>query len=911
MPANLEKARELFLHAVGKLPVEGWAKYIAQACGGDSELQRQVEHLLHVHREAGSFLERPAAKLGDTRDLETLPEGEKTAERPVEGPGTAIGPYKLLKQIGEGGMGVVWMAEQSQPVQRKVALKIIKPGMDSRSIIARFEAERQALALMDHPNIATVLEAGTMATGRPYFVMELVQGVPITQFCDERRLTLKERLELFVPVCQAVRHAHQKGIIHRDLKPSNVLVCLYDGRPVPKVIDFGIAKAIGPKLTERTLVTETGTIVGTLEYMSPEQAELDSLDIDTRSDIYSLGVLLYELLTGSLPLGRNRLKETRMLEALRLIREEEPPRPSVRLSAMAELASVASKRSLEPGKLCGLVRGELDWIVLKALDKDRNRRYETTGALAADVRHYLNDEPVQACPPSAGYRLRKLARRHRQALAATAGVLLALAVLAFTIGYFLFEDELKQRVEVDRKRQAWLLEVARRADPDAWRDRFRDPKVWRERAALEALASELLRDEALLARQKPPLLVALRNALQSAKADSVPLLKAAQTRHPGDFWLNFYLGWDLSHKEDNEAVGYYRAALALRPESGPAHNNLGGTLRRSKRVDEAIHEFRTAIALDPNGAAAHTNLGIALMQKHQLDGAIREFRTAIELDFKRPVAHFSLGLALRDKKQLDGAIREFQTAIELDPKDPQFHYNLGIAHAHLGKWSEATAPFAQAVKLNPFNHWWWYQSATLRLHTGDLPCYRLACREMLTRFGKTDKASVAEQTAKTCLLTPDAVRDFEDVLKLADFAIQKNSLDRWTQLAKALAEYRAGRCTQAIEWLQRVAPKASGGNLDATALALLAMARHRQGQTKEARAALEQARAILAHAMPKPERGQRFGGDWHDWLRSQILCREAASLLGSDDKNTHPKDTKGAEEKSRSGPVGAPFAPLE
>ena len=340
--------------------------------------------------------------------------------------GGMVGPYKLLQPIGEGGMGTVYMAEQTQPVRRTVALKLIKAGMDSRQVLARFGAERQALALMDHPNIAKVFDAGTTELGRPYFVMELVKGIPITKFCDERRLTLRERLELAIPVCQAVQHAHQKGIIHRDLKPSNVLIALYDGKPVPKVIDFGVAKATGPRLTDQTLYTEFGAVVGTLEYMSPEQAELNQLDIDTRSDIYSLGVLLYELLTGSTPLERKRLKAVLFLEMLRVIREEESPRPSMRLSTTEELPSIAACRHIEPRKLSGLVRGELDWIVMKALEKDRNRRYETANGLAADLRRYLDDEPVQACPPSAWYRVRKFTRRNKGPVLATAVVLVVL-----------------------------------------------------------------------------------------------------------------------------------------------------------------------------------------------------------------------------------------------------------------------------------------------------------------------------------------------------------------------------------------------------------------------------------------------------------------------------------------------------
>ncbi|HZZ81482.1 MAG TPA: protein kinase [Gemmataceae bacterium] len=414
-PSN--EAKSIFLEAIDKHSPDQWPSFLEQACAGDGALRAEVEKLLRARSEMGSFHEPPRPALA-------------TVDEPVcERVGTLIGPYKLIQEIGAGGMGAVWMAQQAEPVKRLVALKVIKPGMDSRQVIVRFEAERQALALMDHPNIARVFDAGTTDAGRPYFVMELVKGVPLTKYCDEHRLTPRQRLELFVPVCHAIQHAHQKGIIHRDIKPSNVLVALYDGKPVPKVIDFGVAKATGQQLTEHTLVTGFGAVVGTLEYMSPEQAEVNQLDIDTRSDIYSLGVLLYELLTGSTPLERKRLKEAAMLEVLRLIREEEPPRPSTRLSDSKEsLPSVSAQRQMEPAKLTSLVRGELDWIVMKALEKDRNRRYETANGFAMDVQRYLADEPVQACPPSVPYRLRKFARRNKGPMLTATVVAAALLV---------------------------------------------------------------------------------------------------------------------------------------------------------------------------------------------------------------------------------------------------------------------------------------------------------------------------------------------------------------------------------------------------------------------------------------------------------------------------------------------------
>ena len=349
MNPEAQRVRDTFVAAV-KLPPDQWEDFLKQACAGDTVLHLQVSELLQAHQRAGSFLDQPVVQVQDTRDFDPDWNGAATAAE--DGPSTTIGPYKLLQRIGEGGMGEVWMAEQRQPMHRKVALKIIKAGMDTRQVVARFEAERQALALMDHPNIAKVLDGGTTTGGRPYFVMELVKGTPITRYCDDHRLTVRERLELFLPVCQAIQHAHQKGIIHRDIKPSNVLVAPYDGRPVPKIIDFGVAKATGQRLTERTLYTGFGTVVGTLEYMSPEQAELNNQDIDTRSDIYTLGVLLYELLTGTTPLSHDRVTHAAFVEMLRAIREEEPPRPSARISTVSEEATtISAVRQTDPAKL--------------------------------------------------------------------------------------------------------------------------------------------------------------------------------------------------------------------------------------------------------------------------------------------------------------------------------------------------------------------------------------------------------------------------------------------------------------------------------------------------------------------------------------------------------------------------------
>ncbi len=412
---------ETIFHAALELSGSGEREaFIGAECRGDAAIEERVRRLLEVHQDATALLAESPQSSPIVRELAPRPKPEQAGER--------IGPYKLLQQIGEGGFGVVWMAEQEQPVRRRVALKIIKLGMDTKDVVARFEQERQALAMMDHPNIAKVFDAGATDKGRPFFVMELVKGVPITKYCDQVSLPTADRLRLFIAVCHAVQHAHQKGIIHRDLKPSNILVTLHDGVPVPKVIDFGIAKATQQRLTDKTLFTKFAEMIGTPLYMSPEQAEMSGLDIDTRTDIYALGVLLYELLTGRTPFDPAELMQRGLDEIRRAIREQEPPRPSTALSTMAAdaMTAVAQHRQSDSAKLLGLLRGDLDWIVMKAIEKDRTRRYDTANAFAEDIQRHLASEPVVACPPSAAYLLRKLVRRHRRVFAAVSAVVLAL-----------------------------------------------------------------------------------------------------------------------------------------------------------------------------------------------------------------------------------------------------------------------------------------------------------------------------------------------------------------------------------------------------------------------------------------------------------------------------------------------------
>jgi len=456
-------AQSILSAAIKKTNPAERAAFLEGACGSDLKLLQEMDALLKAHEARDEFMgQTVAAATGDETVDYSLNDGLlplQTEADPILG--TTIGRYTLLKKLGQGGMGSVYLAEQSEPVRRQVALKLIRSGFDSRAVIARFEAERQALAVMDHPHIARIYDGGTTASNQPYFVMELVQGVPITDFCDEHRLSLKQRLEIFVPICQAVQHAHQKGIIHRDLKPGNVLVTEVDGRPVPKVIDFGVAKATEQPLTDASL-GDTGAIVGTPTYMSPEQADPTSMDIDTRTDIYALGVMLYELLTGSTPIDTHQFRRGALLEVLRMVREVEPPRPSTKLSTLDALPSIAANRNLEPKQLQAMLRGEIDWIVMKAIDKDRTRRYETANGFAADVMRYLTGEAVEAHPPSQWYQLKKFCLRHQAAVLAT--TLVAIALLAGIAGttWGLFEAKKQEATAESRRELAQNAEIAER-----------------------------------------------------------------------------------------------------------------------------------------------------------------------------------------------------------------------------------------------------------------------------------------------------------------------------------------------------------------------------------------------------------------------------------------------------------------
>jgi serine/threonine protein kinase len=504
-----EQAEEIFCAALEIASAQERAAYVAASCQSDAELRAMVEEMLSSQSAVENFFQRSKpANFPNVSQAITAAHGIMTGD---ECDGKQIGPYKLLQKIGEGGCGVVYMAEQQSPVRRRVALKVIKLGMDTKRVIARFEAERQALALMDHPNIARVFDAGATETGRPYFVMELVRGVKVTKYCDEHCLDPRERLGLFIQICNAVQHAHQKGIVHRDVKPSNILVANHDGVPVPKVIDFGIAKATsGELLTDKTLFTAYEQLMGTPAYMSPEQAEMTNLDVDTRSDIYSLGVLLYELLTSKTPFDQNELLKSGLDEMRRTLREREPHRPSVKLDGLRadELTETAFQRRVEPRKLKSLLTGDLDWIVMKALEKDRSSRYQTANGLAVDVQHYLNNEPVIARPPSRFYRFWKLVRRN-QALFAMIGAVSLTLILGFGTSSWLYVKEREAR-----RQQALLREEAERA------------RASESRRRIEAEASVKIAHAAvLIARKKPDVADRLVEGIQMSTLQ--PSIEAA------------------------------------------------------------------------------------------------------------------------------------------------------------------------------------------------------------------------------------------------------------------------------------------------------------------------------------------------------------------------------------------------
>jgi len=761
MAVDAARAKSLFLAASDLSDLAERGAYLERECGEDAELRGRVEALLRANDAAPL----PPAEAEDgtsahipNRQPQTEDHGDPTACV-----GTVLaGKYKLIEEIGEGAMGSVYMAQQTEPVKRAVAVKVIKAGMDSKAVLARFEAERQALAMMDHPNIAKVLDAGTTGsplapregaplaeregyTGRPFFVMELVKGTPITQFCDERKLTPRQRLELFVPVCQAIQHAHQKGIIHRDIKPSNVLVAMYDDKPVPKVIDFGVAKAAGQTLTDKTLMTGFGAVVGTPEYMSPEQANLNNVDIDTRSDVYSLGVLLYELLTGTTPVDRKSLGKAALLEVLRIVREVEAPRPSAKLSTIDTLPSVAANRGTEPAKLSRLMRGELDWLVMKALEKDRTRRYDTANGLARDIQRYLADEVVEARPPSTGYRLKKFVRRHKGQVIAASLVLLSLlgGIAGMTWGLLRAEQ---RRVEAEQARadEAHQRELAEEKEQEAQREKENALKAAAaETAALAQTRRRLEQIEKgvdLLAslltginprneeKGGPPLYEQLREragkAADQLDAESVGDAQAVAR-------LQTILGNTLRELGDfPKAIAVLEKASVTQarelgddhPDTLTARNHLAGAYQAAGKLQLAIPLLERTLKAceaklgddDPDTLTARNNLALAYQAAGRLDWAIPLYERALKAkeaklgdDHPSTLAtRNNLALAYLRTGKLELAIPLFERTVKAfeaqlgddHPNTLTSRHNLASAYHAAGKLELAIPLFERALK---------------------------------------------------------------------------------------------------------------------------------------------------------------------------------------------------------------------
>ncbi len=709
------QVKSIFLSVVDQ-PVDQRNHYLDQACKDNHPLRQRIEALLVAHLGEDRLFDEPDVALVIPDILPDL----------KEGPGSVIGRYKLLEKIGEGGMAVVYMAQQERPIRRKVALKIIKVGMDTRQVIARFEAERQALALMDHPHTAKVLDAGATETGRPYFVMELVRGGTITEYCDRNKLSTKARLDLFIQVCQAVQHAHQKGIIHRDIKPSNVMVTQRNGSPIPKVIDFGIAKATNQRLTEKTLFTRYAQIIGTPAYMSPEQAEFGELDIDTRTDIYSLGILLYELLTGSTPFSEVQLRKAGYLEMQRVIREEEPTKPSTKLSALgATLTEIAQHRSVAPETLRRLIQGDLDWIAMKSLDKDRSRRYDTAGALALDIQRHLDHEPVAARAPKLMYRLHKFLRRHRIQVAAvlTLAVLIGAMVMTFTVWnrsrdrFSAAESLIHERI-LSQANESFVrgdYEAALKHAESVAGSKQLGSKArllcasilvdWGEPNKATPMLEDLLDERPEIAGVAHLLMA--RVILESESSDSQRFEKIAEHQRQADKLLpesaDAYFQRAMTAVAIREKLGFLDRALQLDRGHYESRRLRAYTFYASKKYKEMKEDASAMTVIqkdDPLGYSLHA---LALRELGSYDEAIAEYDYAIELtseDTQRTKLHEQRCDTYLRMREFEQAIAGAREGLKGSADATVLHFRMFCALTALGDYEKASALFHQVTDAN-------------------------------------------------------------------------------------------------------------------------------------------------------------------------------------------------------------------
>jgi hypothetical protein len=882
-------------------PVERSA-FLEAACYGQSQLRAAVEALLAAHEAPGSLFDRPPAPLAPPADADAgkppgvatgtyTPEPEETPPPLAATPGypphsetglVIAGRYTLVEKLGEGGMGEVWVAQQTEPVKRQVALKLIKAGLDSRAVLGRFEAERQTLALMDHPHIAKVLDGGLTPAGQPFFVMEQVNGLPLTRFCDEARLTSRQRLELFVPICQAVQHAHHKGIVHRDLKPANILVTLLDGRPVPKVIDFGIAKATAGKLTDDSLATQFGAVVGTLEYMAPEQAGFSGEDIDTRADLYSLGVILYELLTGLRPFEAQRLRKAGLAEVVRILKEEEPPRPSTRLSSAESLPALAALRQTEPRKLLALLRGELDWVVMKCLEKQRDRRYETANALSRDVQRYLADEAVEARPPSAAYRLHKLLRGNKGPVVAASLVLLALlaGIVGTTLGLFEAQSQ------------------ARRAHDEAAAAEAARDKEAKERGYAEAIA-HFVKDDFLaltsvegqgrfggrgLTRN-----ATLRELLDRA-AEKLKDRKDLATRTEAE--LCWMIG--VSYRGVGEfarAIPFLERSVELhRRASGPeaeatlsAQNSLAVVYNAAGQHGRAVSLHEETLKLTK--AKRGPDHPLTLLSMNNLAGA---YQAAGKGDLAVPLLEEALKLTktklgpdhphtLITMNNLAGA---YQYAGQLDLALSLSKETLKLLKAKLGPDHPDTLTSMRNLAE------WYLAAAAHQAWCGQEKELAATCGHALELAKDSNDPITTERVAKACNLRPtgDASRLAASLL-LARKAVERGKSHQalpWFQVALGMAEYRSGHLAEADAALSAAIAGGKGNaHITGTGAFYLAMSLFRQGKPDEARQ-LANAAAAKMKPLPKDEKNPLADNAGHNDLILWLAYKEAKALIGFD-----------------------------